>query len=143
MSREPAVAGQFYPGDPDALRREVGRCLAAVPAGQADKAVAILVPHAGYVYSGAVAGATFAAVTLPSVLVILCPNHTGRGEQIAVAAHGDWRTPLGPAKINEALASHFLDICALARADEKAHLREHAAEVQLPFLQVTLEEFSF
>ena len=143
MSREPAVAGQFYPGDPEALRAEVGRCLGAVLPGQAGATVAILVPHAGYVYSGPVAGATFASVILPRVNVILCPNHTGLGEPIAVANRGVWRTPLGPAKINEALADHLLDMCALARADERAHLREHAVEVQLPFLQVTLEEFSF
>jgi len=143
MSREPAVAGQFYPGDPDALRREVGRCLAAMPPGQAGAATAILVPHAGFIYSGAVAGATFASVILPRVVVILCPNHTGQGETIAVADHGVWRTPLGPATINEALAGRLLAKSTEARADERAHLREHAAEVQLPFLQVMLGEFSF
>lgn len=143
MLREPAVAGQFYPGDPLTLRAEVGRCLAAAPPGHAGAAVAMLVPHAGYVYSGAVAGATFASVTLPRVLVILCPNHTGLGSAIAVANRGAWRTPLGPAKIDEALAGHVLDTCVSARADDRAHLREHAAEVQLPFLQVMLGEFSF
>ena len=141
--REPAVAGQFYPGDPVALRTQVGGCLAAAPPGEAVAALAILVPHAGYVYSGAVAGATFASAILPRVVVILCPNHTGMGEAIAVADRGVWLTPLGPAAINEALAGQILGACPLARADDRAHLREHAAEVQLPFLQVIHEEFSF
>ena len=142
MSREPAVAGHFYPDDPDTLRTTVRGFLASGPE-KAAAAVAILVPHAGYAYSGPVAGVTFASVSMPRVLVILCPNHTGTGEPIAVANRGVWRTPLGPATINETLADLLLEKCEPARADERAHRHEHAVEVQLPFLQVALPEFTF
>lgn len=145
--REPAVAGFFYPGDPGELRAEVEECLAWRPEGATEgaeaPAAAVIVPHAGYVYSGRVAGATFAAARLPATLVILCPNHTGVGESIAVMDRGAWRTPLGPAPIDEPLADWILEACPLATVDPRAHRREHSLEVQLPFLQVRMKEFSF
>jgi len=140
--REPVFAGHFYPDDPVALRDEVRRYLEAgtgkkdAAAGVDDNAVAVMVPHAGYIYSGRIAGAVYATVRLPERLVILCPNHTGRGEPAAVMNRGGWRTPLGVAPIDEALADRILEACPMATVDDVAHRREHSLEVQLPFLQV-------
>ncbi len=144
MIREPAVAGHFYPSDPETLRAEVERFLleGRTTAGPSP-AAAVVVPHAGYVYSGRVAGAVYAAVDLPRTLVILCPNHTGRGRPVAVMSHGGWRTPLGTVAIAESLADRLLRACPLAQPDETAHRDEHALEVQIPFLQLRLGEFSF
>jgi AmmeMemoRadiSam system protein B len=90
-----------------------------------------------------VAGATYASARLPATLVILGPNHTGAGEPIAVMHRGAWRTPLGSVRINEALADRILETCPPASVDERAHRREHSLEVQIPFLQVTMREFTF
>ena len=98
MNRRPAVAGTFYPADPDSLGREIdgltgGRRPPAQPA-----AVGLLVPHAGYIYSGRIAAETYLSAGLARRVVILGPNHTGEGEPIAVMAEGSWRTPLGDAR---------------------------------------------
>jgi AmmeMemoRadiSam system protein B len=136
--REPAFAGQFYPDDPARLRAEIQRCLAPEPGIEeaAVAAAAIVVPHAAYMYSGRIAGAVYAAARLQERLVILCPNHTGRGEPVAVMSRGGWRTPLGVAPIDETLADRILARCPMATVDDQAHRREHSLEVQLPFLQV-------
>lgn len=145
MIREPVFAGHFYPDDPVALRDGVLRYLEAGADAVASKssAVAVVVPHAGYIYSGRIAGAVYATVRLPERLVILCPNHTGRGEPAAVMNRGGWRTPLGVAPIDEALADRILEACPMATVDDVAHRREHSLEVQLPFLQVIRDEPRF
>jgi AmmeMemoRadiSam system protein B len=134
MDREPAVAGQFYPADRARLAHEVERLLGPHPPDPPQPAVGILAPHAGYVYSGAVAGATYARVEVPERAVVLCPNHTGLGRLAALWPDGAWRTPLGPVPIDEDL-TRALRACPLVEDDRSAHLREHALEVQLPFLQ--------
>jgi len=145
--RMPAVAGQFYPGDPESLRRDVQARLGQAPPGGgpggSNDAVALLVPHAGYIYSGRVAGAVYAAAALPAALAILCPNHTGAGHDVAVMNRGAWLTPLGEAPIHEKLADLILEACPMAAVDERAHRGEHALEVQLPFLQVVRPGFRF
>ncbi len=83
MIRQPAVAGRFYPSDPQTLKRDVDRLLVS-QAGQ-EPARAVIVPHAGYVYSGAVAGAVFAATEVPRSIILLGPNHHGLGPAIAVS----------------------------------------------------------
>src|SRR2546425_8207512 len=136
--REPAVPGHFYPGDAAALRSVVERCLSRRPAlaGQLEQpeppapALAVVAPHAGYVYSGGVAGAVYATTVLPASLLILCPNPTGEGDPVAVMNRGVWRTPLGDAAIDEMLADRFLEACDTATVDDRAHRREHAIEVQ-------------
>jgi len=140
--RKPYVAGQFYPGDADALRREVRSCLAAHE-GPARPARGVIVPHAGYLYSGAVAGAVYAAAELPRRLVLIGPNHTGLGRPVAIMSRGAWPTPLGAVRIDEALADLILDAANIVEVDEAAHLAEHSLEVQIPFLQVRLGEFTF
>jgi AmmeMemoRadiSam system protein B len=122
------------------LREEVTRLLAgagpSTGARPPREAVAAVVPHAGYVYSGPVAGAVFGRLIIPETVVLLGPNHTGLGASISVWASGAWRTPLGEVEVDEAFAAALLERFPPAAANESAHLREHALEVQLPFLQV-------
>jgi MEMO1 family protein len=139
--RLPAVAGRFYPADPNTLRSDVEGYLP-----QALEKVAALgcvVPHAGYMYSGHVAGAVFARMELPERFVILCPNHTGRGEPLAIMSRGAWQTPLGDAQIDRALAAELVAEFDLLTEDAEAHRTEHALEVELPFLQVLQPGFTF
>ncbi len=106
-------------------------------------AVALIVPHAGYIYSGRAAGKVYGAVHLTHRYIILGPNHTGLGAPLSVYARGSWRTPLGDALIDEALASHLLQQCPELEDDTQAHIREHSIEVQIPFLQFLTESFTF
>jgi AmmeMemoRadiSam system protein B len=146
--RQPAVAGRFYPADPRELRSEVETFTAASarPEPQTEasiRALGCVVPHAGYIYSGGVAGAVYRRLELPSRYVILCPNHTGRGEPLAIMSEGSWRTPLGDVPIDEVLARDLKTRFPLLSEDSAAHRFEHALEVQLPFLQVLHREFRF
>lgn len=140
--RRAFVAGHFYPGDADGLRREIAARLQR-PAGGPREVRGILAPHAGYMYSGAVAGAVYGAAILPRRLVLLGPNHTGLGHPIALVDRGAWESPLGTVPIDETLAGIILDLSNDAEPDEAAHRAEHALEVQIPFLQTVLGEFSF
>ncbi|GEJ57872.1 AmmeMemoRadiSam system protein B [Anaeromyxobacter diazotrophicus] len=137
MDREPAVAGRFYPGGRAELAREVAALLG--DASEAAPAVAVLAPHAGYLYSGGVAGATYARTAVPERAVVLCPNHTGLGEPVALWPDGGWRTPLGRVPLDPELTA-ALRGCPGVRPDRAAHLAEHALEVQLPFLQARRPE---
>ena len=139
--RHPAVAGRFYPGDPKVLLRDV-KAYTGV-GGEKISALGCVVPHAGYMYSGHVAGAVYARLELPRRFVILCPNHTGSGEPLAIMSAGKWRTPLGEARIDEALAEELMRGYHWLAEDAAAHRAEHALEVQLPFLQALQPEFSF
>jgi len=141
-TRNPAVAGHFYPGEPEQLRREIDRCLPKNPALK-KKAVGIIVPHAGYKYSGAVAGEVYAQIEIPNRLVILSPNHTGEGLPYAIMPEGDWLTPFGAAKIDRELATRFMENCPLLEDDAEAHRGEHSLEVQIPFLQYLKKNFTF
>ena len=135
MEREPAVAGRFYTRDARALSAEVRALLSGpAPAPAPRAALGILAPHAGYVFSGAVAGATWARVEVPRRVVLLCPNHTGHGARVSLWPGGAWRTPLGPVPVDAAVTADLLGT-GLCTADTDAHLLEHALEVQLPFLQ--------
>ncbi|MEN6559800.1 MAG: AmmeMemoRadiSam system protein B [Acidobacteriota bacterium] len=133
MKRKPSVAGQFYPGGREELRETVAGMARAAAAPV--KAVAVVSPHAGYVYSGPVAGAVFASVRVPESVVILGPAHHEIGPLFAVQARGSWLTPLGESAIDEDLAARVMAGCPLADEDEAAHLQEHSLEVQLPFIQ--------
>ena len=145
--RLPAVAGRFYPSDPQNLRDEIvtfTRVSVKPDAGKAKiRALGCVVPHAGYVYSGGVAGAVYERLDLPQRYIILCPNHTGRGEPLAIMSQGAWRTPLGDVPVDEDLASAVKVCLPLLAEDDTAHRSEHALEVQLPFLQVLRPDFRF
>jgi AmmeMemoRadiSam system protein B len=132
-TRYPAVAGRFYPADPDKLRKDVESYLVPVKNTQA---LSCVVPHAGYMYSGHVAGAVFSHLHIPATVILLCPNHTGRGEALAINSEGGWQTPLGRVPIDEVLAESLKREFPQLTEDTEAHRSEHSAEVELPFLQV-------
>ena len=132
--RLPAVAGSFYDARPDRLEGDVRSYLPAGP--PTAPAFGAIVPHAGYMYSGPVAGAVFARLQIPSTCVILCPNHTGRGAPAALDPADAWRTPLGDVPVDRRLAERLLALAPSLEQDAGAHLREHSIEVQLPFLQI-------
>ncbi len=140
MERKPAVAGQFYPGSKASLEAEVNRFL-NVDA-KPRKAMGAVAPHAGYIYSGAVAGAVFASVVVPRRCIVLSPNHTGMGERAAVWARGSWQIPTGSIPVDEALAKKLLAACGELADDHSAHLAEHSLEVELPFLLARQPELS-
>lgn len=132
--RRPAVAGSFYDGDAAQLERDVRSFL---PAGvEPGPAFGAIVPHAGYIYSGPVAGAVYARLAVPKVAIVLCPNHTGRGARAAVDPSDAWRTPLGDVPVDSRLAARLRELAPSLEEDSIAHAREHSLEVQLPFLQV-------
>ncbi len=132
MVRSPVVAGTFYEADPARLET----CLNQYLAPQARQpARGVLVPHAGYIYSGEVAGAVYSRIVIPESYVILGPNHTGCGSVASILCHGSWETPLGSMEIDTELASSILDGSRIVKEDAEAHRNEHAIEVQLPFLQ--------
>lgn len=139
--RSPAVAGQFYPSDAATLRRDVQRYLAAD--GPPIAALGCIVPHAGYMYSGEVAGAVFARILPPRRVLLLCPNHTGAGAPLALMNAGGWQTPLGTVPIDAALAAALQQRFPLLQNDPRAHRVEHAAEVELPFLQELQPDLTF
>jgi len=150
--RYPAVAGQFYERDPEALRKQIEACYRHAIGPGGPPAVAkdgprtlkgIVVPHAGLMYSGPVAAHAYAALArdgLPASFVILGPNHTGLGAAEALGAH-DWETPLGVATYDAELGARLLR--DPITEDIVAHRREHSIEVQLPFLQDLLGEVRF
>ena len=133
MIRQPAVAGQFYTGDGTGLRTELA---ALIPAFTTLKKVSgVIAPHAGYMYSGAVAGNLYGRIEVPSSVVILGPNHIGSGARTALFPDGEWLTPLGGVTINARLAELVKKHAPQVEDDARAHLREHSLEVQLPFLK--------
>ena len=134
--RVPAVAGRFYPGDPDDLRAEVSAYLADANSENKipTRALGCIAPHAGYVYSGHVAGAVFAQIEVPRRCIVLCPNHTGMGRALAIMSQGAWQTPLGDVPIDAELAAALTQRFPALNEDSAAHRAEHAIEVELPFL---------
>ena len=139
--RPPAVAGMFYDARPERLEHDV-RALLATGASP-EPAFGAIVPHAGYVYSGGVAGAVYARLTIPSTCVILCPNHTGRGAQASVEPSQAWRTPVGDARVDRRMSERLLALAPSLEDDAEAHRREHSLEVQLPFLLVLRPDVAF
>lgn len=133
--RTPAVAGRFYPGRADELLRDVRGYISPAPVSVAT-AIGCVAPHAGYIYSGSVAGAVYSRMEIPEHCVILCPNHTGKGQALALMATTTWQTPLGDVPADMFLGTALLHRFPALREDSAAHRAEHAIEVQLPFLQV-------
>ena len=143
MLRLPAVAGRFYPSNPVELTSLANKFAKKEPGNAPVHVRACLVPHAGYVYSGHVAGSVFARVVLPRKILILGVRHFPRGEPVAILSKGAWRTPLGDAEIDAPLAETLRGACCLLQEDSVAHSGEHSLEVQLPFLQVLGPGFTF
>jgi MEMO1 family protein len=141
MIRSPAVAGRFYPSDARELAAEID--LFAPADTPKLPALGCLVPHAGYMYSGHVAGAVYASLQIPSRCVFLGPRHFPRGQAMAILTEGAWKTPLGDATIDSALALRVAHADPMLREDPVAHEREHSLEVQIPFLQRLVPDFRF
>jgi AmmeMemoRadiSam system protein B len=143
MIRQPVVAGRFYPADPGELGRSLEFCLGKPAKTPHVRALGCLAPHAGYPYSGQVAGAVYRTIEPPARVIALGPRHYPAGQPMAILSEGEWRTPLGGARIDAALAAEVKRACPLLREDFVAHRNEHAIEVQLPFLQRVAGEFTF
>jgi AmmeMemoRadiSam system protein B len=125
------VAGRFYPDSRKAMEAELARL---VPPGAAATARAVVVPHAGWRYSGAVAGETYAAAAVPRRAILLGPSHRGAGIAAALFGRGAWAHPGGQVPIASDLAAALLSGSEALRDDPEAHRGEHSLEVQLPFL---------
>jgi AmmeMemoRadiSam system protein B len=143
MIRLPAVSGRFYPDDPEILRAAVDSFLAAPREPKKICARACLVPHAGYKYSGSVAGAVYRSLEIPRRVILVGPRHFPRGAPLAILSEGGWQTPLGMAPIDASLAQKIERAFPLLREDTLAHSAEHSLEVQLPFLQRLVPSLSF
>jgi AmmeMemoRadiSam system protein B len=140
--RDPAVAGRFYPGNPEDLRSEASSYLSQTKT-EPVPVLGCIAPHAGYMYSGHVAGAVFARIEIPRRCVVMCPNHTGQGHALAMMSGGAWKTPLGEVAIDHVLAHALKEHFPAMQDDSAAHRAEHAAEVELPFLQLRQPQLKF
>lgn len=139
MIRSPAVAGAFYYYDKNMLKEQIEECIN--PKAKKEEACGVVVPHAGYMYSGKVAGAVYSSIEMPDSFVILGPNHTGFGKDFSMVISGVWRMPFGDVKVDSDLAENILKNSKVLEIDEMAHRNEHSIEVQLPFMQYFSDRF--
>lgn len=133
MVRRPCVAGQFYPGDRASLENALNGYLKKESV--KERALAVIAPHAGYIYSGPTAGEVYSRVVVPDRVILIGPNHTGAGKMVSVMTSGAWETPLGVVRVDEELSGLLMGLSPLLSPDTAAHLTEHSLEVQIPFLQ--------
>ncbi|NOX96655.1 MAG: AmmeMemoRadiSam system protein B [Nitrospirae bacterium] len=141
MDREAVVAGQFYPDSEEALKKQIKSFIDR--RAKSEETVGVVSPHAGYIYSGKVAGAVYSRIIPTETFILLGPNHTGRGVPFSIMTGGRWKTPLGSVEIDSKMAKEILSESRNLRDDEKAHCYEHSLEVQLPFLQCLRQDFRF
>jgi AmmeMemoRadiSam system protein B/AmmeMemoRadiSam system protein A len=139
MIRKPVVAGQFYPASPPQLRAMIEGLVDEEA--RKEEVVGLVSPHAGYIYSGPVAGAIMSRIKLKDTFVIMGPNHTGSGKPLSIMTEGVWETPLGEVEIDSELAKQILAVSNHLQQDNMAHLYEHSIEVQIPFLQYFRKDF--
>lgn len=135
--RSPAVAGQFYPKNAEDLKRQLDELLGRATA-EAFSALGAVIPHAGYIYSGAIAAEGYACLPKRETYVLLGPNHHGLGAPVALSIDS-WKTPLGIVEADVELAASLAG--SIIDADESAHRSEHSLEVQIPFLQRRFADF--
>jgi len=140
MRRKAAVAGHFYPARAGELRRMLAQMV--LPKEKKETAKAVVSPHAGFIYSGPVAGAVYSSVKITDTVVLLAPSHRPIRPTFALMTEGDWETPLGTLPVAGDLAGLIMEYSKYVRDDPSAHLQEHSLEVQLPFLQFFKPEFS-
>lgn len=140
MIRKPAVAGYFYPGHSRELEAAIDGMID--PGKDKRRAISIVSPHAGYIYSGPVAGALFSSVHLPEKYVLLGPSHRMIHSRFALMRTGRWETPLGEIPVDSELADQIAGSSSILEEDEEAHRQEHSIEVQLPFIQFFIQNFS-
>ncbi|MFC1576562.1 AmmeMemoRadiSam system protein B [Candidatus Omnitrophota bacterium] len=141
MIRKAVVAGQFYPGNKASLTREVEECTR--PKKQKIEAIGVVSPHAGYIYSGPVAGEVLSSLKPRQTYVILGPNHTGLGKPFGMDLEDAWATPLGEVEVDKELGEAILKRSGYIKKDSACHAAEHSIEVQLPFLQYLNKAFKF
>lgn len=135
MKRKPAVAGAFYSGSATELKEHVASLM---PTGaERNKVIAAMSPHAGLIYSGRVAGLVYSTIEPPETFILLGPNHTGKGNKVAMVCEGSWEIPTGALEIDSTLASSIASQAKMVSEDDTAHLSEHSLEVQLPFIVET------
>ncbi len=137
--RRPAVAGTFYEGTETALKSQISPFINEKDPKQ--KALGVMAPHAGYMYSGSVAGAVYSKIKPADTFLILGPNHTGLGAEVSIFPEGAWEFPMGEVPIDERLAKALLEGSNDFTKDDLAHLSEHSIEVQVPFLQYLFNNF--
>lgn len=133
MVRRPAVAGRFYPSRPEELKAAIESYVKS--AESRARVVGAVIPHAGYMYSGHVAGAVYSRIEVPARNIVLCPNHTGYGAPLSIMRSGAWLTPFGEMPIDQDLCETLMAADPYLIDDAEAHRFEHATEVQLPFMQ--------
>jgi AmmeMemoRadiSam system protein B len=153
--REPAVAGSFYEGSREDLMDQIKWCfthrigpgeLPKVNESFTGKLIGVIVPHAGYIYSGPVAAWAYKVIAengKPDSFIILGPNHSGMGSPLAIMRKGLWKTPLGYAEVDSELGDALLSSLDILEDDYTAHINEHSIEVQLPFLQYLFGDVKF
>lgn len=141
MKRKPAVAGQFYSSSSSGLLKEVQKYVVASgdsmrreTSTMKERAIGVLSPHAGLMYSGAVAGAVYSGIEFPHTIILIGPNHTGIGRAVSIMLGGEWEIPTGGLKIDEILAKKIKEQTSIIEEDSLAHQMEHSLEVQLPFI---------
>jgi AmmeMemoRadiSam system protein B len=130
--RQPAVAGQFYPADASDVNEALDALILSIVPKR--NAIAVVCPHAGWMYSGHTAGLVYSSVEIPDHVILVGPNHRDVGGRYAVCRSGAWHTPVGDVAVAESLASALLESCGLLTEDTRAHTQEHSLEVQLPML---------
>src|SRR3989304_2229824 len=133
MLRKPAVAGYFYQASPDRLKDQVQKY--GTTHSQKTRALGVISPHAGFIYSGAVAGAVYSGLILPDPFSLIGPNHTGTGAPVSVFPEGRWEMPNGEVEVDAGIAKSLADKARCVSLDYDAHRGEHCIETQLPFLQ--------
>jgi MEMO1 family protein len=145
--RLPAQAGTFYPDTEGALRTQIQRsflhplgpgAIPTIPGTRNQNLLGLIVPHAGYKYSGHVAAHSYyhlASAGIVQSIIILGPNHTGFGSGVSTVTEGEWSTPLGDVPVDTDLAREIVDSSDIIDVEDEAHRNEHSIEVQLPFLQ--------
>ena len=149
--REPAVSGIFYPKNSTELNENLESLFrdsnfgpgSLPPSSNNERIYGMVSPHAGYMYSGAVAAQGYYKLSSSKFesAIILGPNHYGLGSEVAIMNTGSWKTPLGEIEIDSEVAEEIHRNCDIVNIDEQAHSRDHCIEVQLPFLQYIRKEF--
>lgn len=139
--RKPAVAHRFYEGNYERLKKQVSDFM--LPEDEKVHCIAAIAPHAGFMYSGQVAGAVYSKIAPPEVFIIIGPNHSGFGPTVSVMTSGSWQMPWGESRISEEIARKLKENSRLCKEDERAHRYEHSLEVQLPFIHTIAPEAQF
>jgi AmmeMemoRadiSam system protein B len=144
--RKSVIAGSWYPGNPSVLRKDIENFLKLVPDTEiAGEVVAIIVPHAGYIYSGQVAAYAYKRICGNNydAVIVVGPSHRAAFSGVSIFSSGGYETPLGIVPVDEELAKQIKKNSKLVSDIPAAHLQEHSLEIQLPFLQYVLGNFSF